>query len=79
MSWCRAGLGEGPQSLFVDSEFDSAGLGLYLTEYILGCANPHSWAEVLEREHAATWGILLGLGLLGRPRGAWACLEVLAT
>lgn len=57
MFYCRAGLGEGPRSLFADIEFDFTGLGLYLSEYILGCANPHNGAEGLQRESATTWGM----------------------
>lgn len=45
MFYCRAGLGEGPLILVADLEFDFAGLGLYLSEYILGCANPHNGQE----------------------------------
>lgn len=66
--------------MFVDLEFDWAGLGLYLSENILGCANQHDRTDVLEGEtpshrespvsvltEAATWclGISGGVGNIG--------------
>lgn len=51
------GLEKARRSLFADLEFDFTGLGLYLSEYILGCANPHNGAEGLQRESATTWGM----------------------
>lgn len=70
------------ESLFVDLKFELTGLGLYPSEYILGCANPHSRGEELGGNpplsvlvEAATWCLDTSGGVRNVGRH-WASLII---